>query len=1074
MSTTLDLPAPDFRALFESAPGLYLVLTPDLRILAVSDAYLRATMTQRAEILGRHLFDVFPDNPDDPAATGVRNLSASLNHVLQFRVPDAMAVQKYDIRRPLSEGGAFEERYWSPLNSPVLGADGNVVYIIHCVDDMTELIRLEQQGAEQREANEELRAERRQAEGRLLESDERFRLLVDRVKDYAIFLLDPQGRLASWNIGAERIHGYRAEEIVGKHFSCFFSAEAAAQGRPDRELEVAQTDGRFEDEGWRVRKDGSRFWANVVLTALWDEAGGLKGFSKITRDLSEHKRAEDALRQAHEELERRVQERTAELARANQALRESEERLAAELEATTRLHALSTRLLVAADLTMALDDVLQEAILVTRSDFGNIQLYNPQSQALEIVAQRGFWQDFLDHFRTVRVDEGSCCAQAMISGQRMVIEDVELDSSYERHRQIAAAAGYRGVQSTPLMSRSGNVLGMLSTHFRRPHRPSERDERLLDLHARHAADLIERLRFEEALRESEAKFRLLADTIPQLAWTARPDGHSFWYNRRWYEYTGTTPEQMEGWGWQSVHDPNELPKVLERWKGSIATGEPFDMVFPLRGADDVFRPFLTRIMPLKDDSGRVLQWFGTNTDITEQRRMEEALRRAHDELEQRVRARTADLAAANAALQARARQQAAVAEFGQRALAGADRTALTNGATAFAAQALGVEYGRVMELLPDGARLLLRGGVGWKDGRLGSATVGTGRASVSGFTLLVNEAVVCADWQAERRFRPPQLLADHGVVSSMTVVIPGAERPYGVLAVDSTRQRQFTDDDKHFLQAVANVLATALERKQAEERAEAFAAELQRSNRELEQFASIASHDLQEPLRKIRAFGDRLQARFAEPLGEQGRQYIERMQASATRMQTLIEDLLTFSRVTSEARPFTEVDLATEARHVVSDLESRIHQTGGRVEVGDLPTVQADATQLRQLFQNLIGNALKFHKPGEPPLVKVGAEMFPEAGAGVPRAGPNARVCRITIQDNGIGFEEAYLDRIFKVFQRLHSRHEYEGTGVGLAICRKIVERHGGTITARSAPGHGATFIVTLPVRQPKQGKHHE
>src|SRR5262249_3026210 len=152
-----DLPAPDFRALFESTPGLYLVLTTDLRIVAVSDAYLRATMTNRNDIMGRHLFDVFPDNPDDPTATGVRNLSASLNRVLQNRVPDTMAVQKYDIRRPKSEGGAFEERYWSPVNSPVFDQDGAVAYIIHRVEDVTEFVRLKDQGAEQRKANEDLR-----------------------------------------------------------------------------------------------------------------------------------------------------------------------------------------------------------------------------------------------------------------------------------------------------------------------------------------------------------------------------------------------------------------------------------------------------------------------------------------------------------------------------------------------------------------------------------------------------------------------------------------------------------------------------------------------------------------------------------------------------------------------------------------------------------------------------------------------------------------------------------------------------------------------------------------------------
>ncbi len=151
------LPAPDFRLLFESAPGLYLVLTPALKIVAVSEAYLKATMTKRDEILNRGIFEVFPDNPDDPAATGVRNLKASLDRVLTNRVPDTMAVQKYDIRRPESDGGGFEERYWSPVNSPVLGADGEVAYIIHRVEDVTEFIHLKQAGSEQQRITEELR-----------------------------------------------------------------------------------------------------------------------------------------------------------------------------------------------------------------------------------------------------------------------------------------------------------------------------------------------------------------------------------------------------------------------------------------------------------------------------------------------------------------------------------------------------------------------------------------------------------------------------------------------------------------------------------------------------------------------------------------------------------------------------------------------------------------------------------------------------------------------------------------------------------------------------------------------------
>ncbi len=165
--------------------------------------------------------------------------------------------------------------------------------------------------------------------------------------------------------------------------------------------------------------------------------------------------------------------------------------------------------------------------------------------------------------------------------------------------------------------------------------PSQADRLLLGVAVNQAAVVLQHKRIvqqreqtEQALRESEERFRLMANSIPQLAWMARPDGHIYWYNQRWFDYTGTTREQMEGWGWQSVHDADELPKVLRRWKESLATGQPLDMVFPLRGQDGVFRSFLTRVMPLRDTEGRIAHWFGTNTDITEIRTMEAALREA--------------------------------------------------------------------------------------------------------------------------------------------------------------------------------------------------------------------------------------------------------------------------------------------------------------------------------------------------------------------------------------------------------------------------------------------------------------
>lgn len=231
-----------------------------------------------------------------------------------------------------------------------------------------------------------------------------------------------------------------------------------------------------------------------------------------------------------------------------------------------------------------------------------------------------------------------------------------------------------------------------------------------------------------------------------------------------------------------------------------------------------------------------------------------------------------------------------------------------------------------------------------------------------------------------------------------------------------------------------------------------YAARLEQSNRELEQFAFVASHDLQEPLRKIRAFSDRIKTQAGSRLSDAERDYLERMIRAARRMQSMIEGLLYFSRVTTKGMPFEPVDLAALVSEVLLDLEERIEASGGRVLVDPLPVIQADPLQMRQLFQNLISNGLKFHHPGTPPLVEVRARLEGDTAL-------------IEVRDQGVGFEMKDAERIFQPFERLHGRSEFEGTGMGLPICRKIVERHLGTLTAAGAPGEGSTFTIRLPVK---------
>jgi signal transduction histidine kinase/ligand-binding sensor domain-containing protein len=229
---------------------------------------------------------------------------------------------------------------------------------------------------------------------------------------------------------------------------------------------------------------------------------------------------------------------------------------------------------------------------------------------------------------------------------------------------------------------------------------------------------------------------------------------------------------------------------------------------------------------------------------------------------------------------------------------------------------------------------------------------------------------------------------------------------------------------------------------------------LENSNRDLEHFAYVASHDLQEPLRKIQAFSDRLAKQYATKLDDQGRDYLSRMNAAAARMQRLIEALLSLSRVSTKKQEYELIELAPLVHEVLGDLEVRIQSTGGRVTVGELPRIEGDPVQVRQLFQNLIGNALKFHKPGEAPHVQVYAL----------RRSPGQ--AEVFVEDNGIGFDKKDAERVFMPFHRLHGRSEYEGTGIGLTICQKIVERHGGTIHAESTPGKGSRFVLNLPTQE--------
>ncbi|MBA3548738.1 MAG: PAS domain S-box protein [Nannocystis sp.] len=282
--------------------------------------------------------------------------------------------------------------------------------------------------------------------------------------------------------------------------------------------------------------------------------------------------------------------------------------------------------------------------------------------------------------------------------------------------------------------------------------------------------------------------------------------------------------------------------------------------------------------------------------------------------------------------------------------------------------------------------------------------------------------------------------------SRMGPILDGDRNVGTVLITRNVTQERLSEEAKH----------------RAEQHVREYMVQLERSNGELERFASVASHDLQEPLRKIQAFSDRLRDRFKTDLPDTARDYLTRMQDAAKRMQDLINDLLMFSRLSVKKQTYTPVNLIKIAKSVLSDLEVRLEEAGGTVNISPLPVIDADPVHMRQLFQNLIGNALKFARVEAPPIVNISAEVeAPPAGAVAGSA-----MVRLRIEDNGIGIEPRFHERIFGIFERLHGREKYEGTGIGLAVCRKIVEQHNGSIEIASVVGEGTTFMILLPMKQ--------
>jgi PAS domain S-box-containing protein len=625
------------------------------------------------------------------------------------------------------------------------------------------------------------------------ETEERFRLLVENIKDYAIFMMDANGHISSWNKGAEQLKGYTSQEILGKSFSIFYTPDELANNEPSYNLNKAAKEGHYETEGWRLRKDGSLFFAHVSITALYDNQGHVKGFAKITRDITRRIEAEEAL-MANEQNLRSVND--------------------------------------------FLDKILENIpnmIFVKDAEELRFVRFNKAGEKLIGVSRDDLiGKNDYDFFPKEQAD-------FFTSNDKDVILKGELNDIPEEPIDTKTGRRWLHTKKIPIFNEEGKAIYLLGI----------------------SEDITERRKIQAELAQKQAEveknrqFLLDSQSVGKIG------------------------------SWERSLTDNEITASPEYFK--MLDIEP-------HGDKTSFQEFLTRLHP--EDRQRVKDTIET---IKEQ--------------------------------------------GGQ----------------------YDIEYRIVKK---DGQQRII-----WAKGKAVQNTEGS-----------------------TQLFR--------GTTQDIT------------------------------------------DRKESENQLTQLAEELSRSNKELEQFAYVASHDLQEPLRIVTSYVQLLQRRFSKNLDKESDEFMNFIVEAVGRMRSLIQDLLTYSRVGTQIKPFSETDSNRAVQIALDNLAASLDESRAEISVDPLPTVTGDDSQIVRLFQNLIGNAIKF-RSDKPLKIKISAE-------------DRKSEVLFSIKDNGIGISAEYKDRIFVIFQRLNDRAKYPGTGIGLAICKKIVELHGGRIWMEPNKGGGSAFYFTI------------
>lgn len=563
-------------------------------------------------------------------------------------------------------------------------------------------------------------------------------------------------------------------------------------------------------------------------------------------------------------------------------------------------------------------------------------------------------------------------------------------------------------------------------------------------------DITKRKLAEESLRRSEEELRALANSIPQLAWIADPDGHIFWYNQRWYEYTGSNLEEMEGWGWEKVHHPDHLPRVLPVWKAALSSGEPWEDTFPLRGADGKYRRFLSRAFPIRDTEGKITRWFGTNTDVEEVQRTQDALGEESRVLE-------------------------LLNETGTSIASQLDLEQLVQTITDAGTQLSGAKFGAFFYNVIDekGESFLLY------------TLSGAPRSAFEKFGLPRNTPIFNPTFKGQGVVRSADITKDprYGTMSPHHGMPPGHPPICSYLAVSvlsrsgevigglffgHPQPNIFTERSERLIVGVAAQAAIAIDNarlyeasKKAQEalskaheelelRVAERTAKLSEAVSQMEEFSYTVSHDLRAPLRGMQAYSKALLEDCSGTLASvpHAIEYLQRIADNATRLDKMAVDVLTLSRVAGGTLNLVPVSLDKFVRELLEHYPM-MHPPHAKIQIEPLADVLGHEPSLTQIMSNLLSNAIKFAIPGTVPQIHIWTEK-------------RDKEVRIWVEDSGLGIDPKYQHRLFRMFEQIHPDTKHQGTGAGLAIVRKAAERMNGTVGVESDGKNGSKFWVQL------------